>query len=180
MIPNHGPLTGIRPAPDRNPRLLATELGSERVRFPHCRSPADDCRIVRGLPSTLVKKMARLLTPTYSYTWANEVCADNNEQRALVISSMNGFQYAVAAWLPILTFPQLESPTFRKGFPTSFGLVIAAILCVVVIQLFVLREQRAKRLLADQGSDFENETRTSDTVKGEGEEKTQEPSVVAV
>lgn len=121
-----------------------------------------------------------LLTANHSYTWANEVCADDNEQRALVIGSMNGFQYAVAAWLPILTFPQLESPTFRKGFPTSFGLVIAAILCVLVIQLFVVREQRAKRLLTDRGSDSDFETRTSDTVRREGEEKTHEPRVVVV
>lgn len=50
-----------------------------------------------------------------SYTWANEVCAGDNEERALVISSMNGMQYAVAAWLPILIFPQTMAPTFRKS-----------------------------------------------------------------
>jgi ACS family pantothenate transporter-like MFS transporter len=50
----------------------------------------------------------------YSYSWANEVCAGDNEERAVVISSMNGFQYAVAAWLPIVIFPQTMAPTFRK------------------------------------------------------------------
>lgn len=50
-----------------------------------------------------------------SYSWANEVCADNNEQRAVVISSMNGFQYAVAAWLPIVIFPQTMAPSFRES-----------------------------------------------------------------
>ncbi|KAF1956320.1 pantothenate transporter liz1 [Byssothecium circinans] len=52
------------------------------------------------------------------YTWANEVCAGDNEERAIVISSMNGFQYAVAAWLPIVIFPQTQAPTFRHGYPT--------------------------------------------------------------
>jgi hypothetical protein len=28
---------------------------------------------------------------------------------------MNGFQYAVAAWLPIVIFPQTMAPTFRKS-----------------------------------------------------------------
>lgn len=74
-----------------------------------------------------------------SYTWASEVCADDNEERALVIGSMNGFQYAVAAWLPIVTFPQLDAPTFRKGFPSTFGLDIAAIICVLITQWFVIR-----------------------------------------
>lgn len=85
---------------------------------------------------------------------------------------MNGFQYAVAAWLPILIFPQTMAPTFRKcnlqlsemiehfiiffihigyGFPTTFALVIAAILSVIVIQLFVLRDKRkAKHTLATE------------------------------
>ncbi|KAF7540299.1 hypothetical protein G7054_g1484 [Neopestalotiopsis clavispora] len=85
----------------------------------------------------------QLMTAIF-YTWANEICADNNEERALVVSSMNGFQYAVAAWLPILIFPQVEGPTFRKGFPSTFGFTIAAIICVCVIQCFVVWERRRK------------------------------------
>lgn len=50
-----------------------------------------------------------------SYTWANEVCAGDNEERALVISSMNGMQYAFDAWLPIVIYPQTMAPSFRKS-----------------------------------------------------------------
>lgn len=57
---------------------------------------------------------------------------------------MNGFQYAVAAWLPILIFPQTEAPTFRKGFPSTFGFTIAAIICVCAIQWFATRENKRK------------------------------------
>lgn len=64
--------------------------------------------------------MKRKLTSTRcSYSWANEVCAGDNEERAVVISSMNGFQYAVAAWLPIVIFPQTMAPTFRKSYDPS-------------------------------------------------------------
>ncbi|KAJ5279139.1 hypothetical protein N7478_004511 [Penicillium angulare] len=83
----------------------------------------------------------QLMTAVF-YSWANEICADNNEARAFTISSMNGFQYAVAAWLPILIFPQTMAPNFRYGFPTTFALVIAAIVGVIAIQLFVLRDRR--------------------------------------
>ncbi|KAJ9157315.1 Major facilitator superfamily [Pleurostoma richardsiae] len=86
----------------------------------------------------------QLMTAVF-YSWANEVCADNNEERAVVVSSMNGFQYAVAAWLPIVIFPQTMAPTFRYGFPATFGLVIAAIIAVIGIQLMVLRERRRAR-----------------------------------
>ncbi|KAL4811632.1 major facilitator superfamily domain-containing protein [Aspergillus spinulosporus] len=86
----------------------------------------------------------QLMTAVF-YSWANEVCADNNEQRAVVISSMNGFQYAVAAWLPIVIFPQTMAPSFRYGFPATFGLVIAAIFSVIAIRLFIWREERRAR-----------------------------------
>lgn len=70
---------------------------------------------------------------------------------------MNGFQYAVAAWLPIVTFPQLDAPTFRKGFPSTFGLDIAAIICVLVTQWFVVRHTRQKSLDATT-SDLQSTT----------------------
>jgi hypothetical protein len=41
-----------------------------------------------------------------SYTWANEVCAGDNEERTLVIRTMNGMQYAVfSALVPIFSIP---------------------------------------------------------------------------
>jgi MFS transporter, ACS family, pantothenate transporter len=36
------------------------------------------------------------------YAWANEICAGNAEERALVISTMNTIGNAFGAWLPIL------------------------------------------------------------------------------
>ena len=36
------------------------------------------------------------------------------------------------------------APTFRRGFPTTFALVIAALIMIVGIQLLALREQRKK------------------------------------
>lgn len=59
---------------------------------------------------------------------------------------MNGFQYAVAAWLPIVIFPQTMAPTFRYGFPGTFGLVIAALMAIVAIQLLHNRSLRAEKI----------------------------------
>ncbi|KAJ8117944.1 hypothetical protein OPT61_g975 [Boeremia exigua] len=83
----------------------------------------------------------QLMTAIF-YTWANELCAGDNEERAIVISSMNGFQYAVAAWLPIVIFPQTMAPTFRYGFPGTFGLVISALIAIAAIQFLTLRSSR--------------------------------------
>ncbi|TGO54808.1 hypothetical protein BOTNAR_0258g00010 [Botryotinia narcissicola] len=78
------------------------------------------------------------------YAWANKICAGDSEERAIVLSSMNGLQYAVAAWLPIVIFPQTEAPTFRRGFPATFGFVIAALLAILLIQFLHTRELKQK------------------------------------
>ncbi|KAI8160170.1 hypothetical protein K4K49_003220 [Colletotrichum sp. SAR 10_70] len=99
-------------------------------------------------PASVPLKEAAFLTSSIHlmtavfYTWANEVCAGDNEERALVISSMNGMQYAVDAWLPIVIFPQTMAPSFRRGFPATFGFIIAAIIAVISIRLLLLREQK--------------------------------------
>lgn len=103
-------------------------------------------------PSLRLKEFAFLtagvqLVTAVFYTWANEICADDNEERAMVISSMNGMQYAVAAWLPIVIFPQTMAPTFRRGFPATFGFVTATLLVIAFIQTLVVRERRLKYAL---------------------------------
>ncbi|KAM0551198.1 hypothetical protein ACHAPJ_008540 [Fusarium lateritium] len=99
-------------------------------------------------PSSIAFKEFAFLTSSLHlvtaifYTWANEICAGDNEERALVISSMNGMQYAVDAWLPIVIFPQTMAPDFRRGFPATFGFALAAIFAVIVIRLLVRREKK--------------------------------------
>jgi len=48
-----------------------------------------------------------------SFAWAHEACRDDNEERAVVASSMNGMSYVILAWLPIIIFPQTMAPDFR-------------------------------------------------------------------
>ncbi|KAB2579275.1 Pantothenate transporter liz1 [Lasiodiplodia theobromae] len=110
----------------------------------------------------------QLMTAVF-YTWANEICAGDNEERALVISSMNGMQYAVAAWLPIVIFPQTMAPDFRYGFPATFGFVIAGIIVIIGIQLLALQEQRRAKATSslEQGStNGEEAEETEGGVKG--------------
>ncbi|KEZ43361.1 hypothetical protein SAPIO_CDS4821 [Scedosporium apiospermum] len=85
------------------------------------------------------------LMPGVFFAWAMEICREDNEERAIVASSMNGMTYAVVAWLPILIFPQTMAPDFRYGYPASFGLVIASIIAVIIVQLLVIRERKKKR-----------------------------------
>lgn len=51
-----------------------------------------------------------------SMTWANEICGADAEERAVVLGIMNAAGYAFNAWLPLLTYPVVDAPKFRKGF----------------------------------------------------------------
>ncbi|KAK7955647.1 major facilitator superfamily transporter [Apiospora aurea] len=51
-----------------------------------------------------------------SMSWANEICGRDAEERAVVIGVMNSLGYAFNAWVPLLTYPQVDAPRFRRGF----------------------------------------------------------------
>ncbi|TVY40583.1 Pantothenate transporter [Lachnellula subtilissima] len=51
-----------------------------------------------------------------SMSWANEICGNDAEERALVLGIMNAAGYAFNAWLPLLTYPAKQAPRFKRGF----------------------------------------------------------------
>ena len=62
-----------------------------------------------------------------SISWAHEICADDNEERAVVVASMNEMAYVLQAWLPLLVWQQIDAPQYRKGFITVTCLSAALI-----------------------------------------------------
>ena len=61
------------------------------------------------------------------FSWAHEICADDNEERAIVVASMDEMAYVVQAWLPLLVWQQIDAPQYRKGFITLTFLSAALI-----------------------------------------------------
>lgn len=81
----------------------------------------------------------RKLTSTHALTvsantisWAHEICSEDNEERALVIGSMNEFSYVFQAWIPLLAWKQVEAPRYHKGYNTasifSFFIIVVTLL----------------------------------------------------
>ncbi|OAL57231.1 major facilitator superfamily transporter [Pyrenochaeta sp. DS3sAY3a] len=60
-----------------------------------------------------------------SMSWANEICGADAEERAIVIGIMNSMGYAFNAWVPLLTYPAVDAPKFRKGFIYTVGAFVA-------------------------------------------------------
>ncbi|KAH6659431.1 major facilitator superfamily transporter [Truncatella angustata] len=81
-----------------------------------------------------------------SMSWANEICGADAEERAVVIGVMNSLGYAFNAWVPLFTYPQVDSPTFRKGFiftTVAFG---AQALITATVAFMYKRDQRRNKI----------------------------------
>lgn len=80
-----------------------------------------------------------------SMSWTNEICGSDAEERAIVIGIMNSLGYAFNAWVPILTYPQVDSPNFRKGFIFSTVVFAAQAIITATVAYFYKRDQKRKQ-----------------------------------
>ncbi|RDW93622.1 uncharacterized protein DSM5745_00944 [Aspergillus mulundensis] len=70
------------------------------------------------------------------FAWAHEICSEDNEERALVVGSMNELAYVFQAWLPQVVWQQVDAPRYRKGFIT--GTVMSVLLILFTAATWVL------------------------------------------
>ncbi|KUJ13612.1 putative MFS transporter Liz1/Seo1 [Mollisia scopiformis] len=74
--------------------------------------------------------------------WANEVCRDDNEERAIVLACMNMMNNVLSAWLPLIVWQQIDAPRYHKGFITA---VSTSALFVIVSGLVAVLQKRENR-----------------------------------
>ncbi|KAK0646728.1 putative MFS transporter Liz1/Seo1 [Cercophora newfieldiana] len=74
-----------------------------------------------------------------AFTWANEICTDDTEERAIVLATMNTAVGVVTAWLPLLVWQQVEAPQYRKGFITASSL---GAICLVLIPIIKVLQDK--------------------------------------
>ena len=72
--------------------------------------------------------------------WAHEICADDNEERAIVVASMNEMAYVLQAWLPLIVWQQIDAPEYRKGYIT-----VTCLSVMLIVTAFVLRYLHRKQ-----------------------------------
>jgi ACS family pantothenate transporter-like MFS transporter len=80
------------------------------------------------------------------YAWTHEICAEDNEERALVVGSMNEMANMVQAWLPLLIWQQAEAPEYPKGYPVSVGIAVAMIAIAMTIRHLQRRDLALRQL----------------------------------
>jgi MFS transporter, ACS family, pantothenate transporter len=75
-------------------------------------------------------------------SWGNEFCGGDAEERAVVLGVMNASGYAVNTWLPLLTFPVVDAPRFRKGFTYSTMAFLAQFGVTVLVSFLQKRDRK--------------------------------------
>lgn len=88
-------------------------------------------------------------------SWANEICGSDAEERAIVLGIMNATGYAFNAWLPLLTYPTVDAPRFKKGFTYSTAAYVVEGIMTWSVWLLARGERRKKQKaeIEDQGID---------------------------
>ncbi|KAL2793207.1 major facilitator superfamily domain-containing protein [Aspergillus keveii] len=61
--------------------------------------------------------------------WAQEICSDDNEERALVVATMNTMSHVFQAWLPQIVWQQVDAPEYRSGFISCAAMAVG-LLCM--------------------------------------------------
>jgi ACS family pantothenate transporter-like MFS transporter len=76
--------------------------------------------------------------------WAHEICSGDNEERAIVVGTMNEAAYFFQAWLPLIFWQQVEAPKYHKGFVLSAFLEASMILLAVAVRYLWMWEQAGR------------------------------------
>ncbi|KAI5851001.1 major facilitator superfamily domain-containing protein [Tricharina praecox] len=74
------------------------------------------------------------------FAWANVICHNDNEERAIVLASMNLLSNAVNAWWAIVFYSANFAPRFERGMWAMIGTSIALVAWTVAIRWFQRRD----------------------------------------
>lgn len=80
------------------------------------------------------------------YSWANEICAPDAEERAIVIAAMNTVGNTFGAWIPLFVWKTTDAPRYLIGYSWTIALDLSMVLSLCVLRHFWKREQLQKQL----------------------------------
>ncbi|KAL0949665.1 hypothetical protein HGRIS_009703 [Hohenbuehelia grisea] len=79
-----------------------------------------------------------------TFAWANQICADDDQERGIVLASMNMWNNVINAWWPLVFYPATDAPRFRKGMFAMIGTAIATLAVTALTWALERREKRQR------------------------------------
>jgi len=80
-----------------------------------------------------------------TFAWANQICADDDQERAIVLASMNMWNNVINAWWPIVLYPATDAPRFRKGAIAMIATCVATLVVTWLVWYLERLERRKRR-----------------------------------
>ncbi|KAG2751526.1 MFS general substrate transporter [Suillus brevipes Sb2] len=144
--------------------VCATWTDYTRARWPvlvymcFCCTVAAICILVWSSPTGLKFFAYYLAGASYAgqattFAWANQICADDYQERAVVLASMNMWNNAVNAWWPLLFYPATDAPRFKKGMIAMICTCAATLGVTWLVWYLERREQRSAKRKAMENAD---------------------------
>ncbi|KIK65407.1 hypothetical protein GYMLUDRAFT_38859 [Collybiopsis luxurians FD-317 M1] len=118
---------------------------------------ASICILVWSSPTGLKFFAYYLAGASYSgqattFAWANQICADDDQERAIVLASMNMWNNVVNAWWSIVFYPATDAPRFTKGMIAMIAICVATLAVTTLVWYFERREHRIGHQLRKEQS----------------------------
>jgi len=110
-----------------------------------------------------------------TFAWANQICADDDQERAVVLASMNMWNNVVNAWWSIVFYAATDAPKFHKGMIAMLCACVATLGVTWLVRYLERREWRLRRVSRGRGTssseDVETPSGNESQVMGRAEAK---------
>jgi hypothetical protein len=90
--------------------------------------------------SLSLSAMTNALIPLI-YSWANTLMRHDAKERAITLTLMQIVATSTNAWVPLLVWPTVESPKFRKGYPYAAVMTFVAIIVALCVRYIYRKEE---------------------------------------
>ncbi|VDB96969.1 unnamed protein product [Peniophora sp. CBMAI 1063] len=112
-----------------------------------------------------------------TFAWANQICADDDQERAIVLASMNMWNNVVNAWWPLVFYPATDAPRFRKGAIAMIAVCVATLGATWLVWCLEKREKRtraesveiARARIDDEKTQTDEKRGSQGSIAGKGE-----------
>ncbi|EPY50476.1 pantothenate transporter [Schizosaccharomyces cryophilus OY26] len=83
------------------------------------------------------------------FSWANDVCRDNDQERGVVVFTMNMVQNVWHIWWAPVMYPNTDAPRFIKGYIALLVVGGFTLLSSCIVSFMQMRDKRIKRVQQD-------------------------------
>ncbi|KAI0053063.1 MFS general substrate transporter [Auriscalpium vulgare] len=88
-----------------------------------------------------------------TFAWANQICADDYQERAIVLASMNMWNNVINAWWPLVLYPATDAPRFHKGMIAMIAVCAATLVVTWLVWYLERREWRQRAAVSEVGNE---------------------------